>query len=80
MEFLESNVDRRDFLKRAAITTAWATPTILTLTAGSAAASHKCSKRGQTCTPNTDEGHKGHAKPCCPGLTCVPSRTGYRCE
>ena len=76
--FISDEVDRRRFLKRAAVTVAWATPAIMTLTAGSAAASHNCAKEGQTCTPDEGRGHN-HPKPCCPGMTCAPTRTGYRC-
>ena len=75
---MNNEIDRRRFLKRAAVTAVWATPTIMTLTAGTAAASHKCSKAGQTCTPNDGRAH-GHAKPCCPGLDCAPTRNGFRC-
>jgi hypothetical protein len=77
--FNDKAVDRRRFIKRAAVTAAWATPTIMTLTAGTAAASHNCAKAGQTCTPNGDVNAHQHPKPCCSGLTCAPSRNNYRC-
>lgn len=79
------DLDRRLFLKRG-ITVAWATPTILTLMATSAAASHAggpagCTHTGETgcgvvavggltCTVNTDA-----SGVCCeaPTATCQPA-------
>lgn len=87
-EISQEHVDRRRFLKRAGITAMWATPAIMTLTAGSAAASHRAAKLGQPCTPeeggpygNTPGPRPGHPRYCEEGLECRPTpRHGFRCQ
>lgn len=60
---LHDEVDRRDFMKKAAVTVAWATPVILTMTANSAAAA-TCSG---PCGAHSDCTAKGGAQCLCNG-------------
>ena len=88
----EGAMDRRRFLKKAAVTSMWATPVIMTLASGSAAASHRSSRLGQPCTPHPSGPYArmggrraGHERFCTgegsPNATlqCRPTRRGFRC-
>jgi hypothetical protein len=60
----QSTIDRRAFLRRAAIV-AWATPVVLTLSQSRAGAQTTCVPCGQACI-NRERG----GVPCCTGCEC----------
>ncbi len=80
MDENSKDIDRRLFLKRGA-TIAWAAPTILTLMATSAAASHgpTCIHTGDQCgffdTTTSTCIPPGGGEVCCAGLTCTATGT-----
>jgi len=79
----DADVDRRAFIKRAAVIT-WSTPVILTLMAESAAASHpdECIHlEGECGTYNSSTKKCDTTGSCCSGTRCVPTlrRNGQPC-
>lgn len=65
--------NRREFLRKATVV-AWATPVVLTITAGRVGAqSLSCTGAGFVCGSNFSGTCFQFGAPCCSGLTCAPS-------
>ena len=81
------SIDRRRFLRRAAVTTAWAVPVISTFSAAPAYAQGACVRLNQRCGtvvncsgPANLRCNTGGFNQCCTNCTCQTALTGGSCS